>query len=384
MGSRLVHACIMVAVIWMAIGSQVPAQGQEPDWQAMSYTRHRDFQAVDANGTGTFATIAPVKMKGLILNRPSDMLNPAAGFDPFMGGQWQMFIQAVDPDDFGGTALYMGQNIGKPSGNHPAGSYTDAEWMAELERLSRDPATGRPFRSGDLVEVRARAPGLFFRGKTNINEQHQKVPDADFDIVLLAPNHCHPSPQTIELSDVKDAGDQFIFDSSRLTGAEHYQGAFVRFENVQFTSGTWGPNQQMMISDGAGRTLPVLLGLGGGFTRYEAPAASFDIVGVFNQEDANAADGFKHGYSLWVMDYDGTEFVLYRYVKPDFDRDGDVDADDLAHFMSCASGPAVPQNDPNCLGADFDGDSDVDQADFAVLQRCFSGADHLPDPACDD
>jgi hypothetical protein len=83
------------------------------------------------------------------------------------------------------------------------------------------------------------------------------------------------------------------------------------------------------------------------------------------------------------MDCDGSQFVLVRYVKPDFDQDGDVDGDDTDHFETCASGPAVPQTDPNCLGADFDGDTDVDHEDFAVLQRCLSGPDGLADPDCD-
>ncbi len=373
---------------WLAIVALVCAwatatTAQEPDWASMVYTPHQDYQAVDANGQGTFPTTSPIKMKGVILNRPSDMLNPTPGFDPYMGGQWQQFIQTIDWGDFGGTALYMGQNIGKNVGNHPAGSYTDAEWLAELDRLNHDPITGRAFRSGDLVEVRARAPGLFFRGKTNINEQHQKTTLADFDVVLLQPNYTLPAPQTITLADVKDSVDEFIFDQSRATGAEHYQGSFVRFEDVQFTAGTWGPNQSMTITDGAGRTLPVLLGFGSGFTEYPSPTGSFDIVGVFDQEDKISTDGWKGGYRLWVMDYDGDQFVLYRYVKPDFDRDGDVDETDLDHFEACASAPGIEQTDPSCLNADFDDDSDVDQSDFGVLQRCFSGSDGLPDPTCD-
>ncbi len=352
-------------------------------WNRMNYTLHREYQAVNADGAGTFPTTDPVKVKGRIINRPSDMLDPTPGSNPFMGGQWQMFVQADEAGDFGGTALYMGQNIGKIVGNHPAGSYTDAEWIAELDRLSRDPITGRPFRSGDLVEVRARAPGLFFRGKTNINEQHQKTPLADFEIVLLAAATGPMSPQTITLADLKDASDAFIFDQTRMTGTEHYQGRGVAIENVQFVSGTWGPGQSMTIADGSGRTFPVLLGRGSGFSRYPAPTGSFDIVGILDQEDAVGSDGYKAGYRLWVMDYDGENFLLYRYVRPDFDRNGDVDSTDFDHFQACQSGPGVEQTDPACSNADFDGDNDVDQADFGVFQRCLSGNGRLPEPDCD-
>ncbi len=372
---------------WMCGGALLAglttAQAQEPEWGLMPYTAHSTYQAIDANGNGTFPTDHAVKMRGVVVNWPETMLDVAAGSNPFMGGQWQTFFQTVDGGDFGGTALWMGQNIGKIHGGHPGTSYTDAEWAAEVDRLSHDPVTGRLFRPGDLVEIRARAPGLFHNGKTNINEQHIDLPEADFDVVLLQSGYSVPTPQTISLADVKDEGNQFVFDSTGATGAEHYQGALVRIQGVQWTGGTWGPNQQMTLTDGNGRTLPLLLGLGSGFTLFGPPTGTFDVVGIFDQEDETEADGYKGGYRLWAMDYDGSQFVLLRHVKPDFDGDGDVDADDLAHFEACASGPAVPPTASNCLSANFDGDIDVDQSDFAVLQRCWSGAERLADLRCD-
>ncbi|MGQ9651806.1 MAG: hypothetical protein ACUVXJ_17010 [Phycisphaerae bacterium] len=67
---------------------------------------------------------------------------------------------------------------------------------------------------------------------------------------------------------------------------------------------------------------------------------------------------------------------------PDFDCDTDVDADDLAFFESCATGPALGPPAPGCERADIDYDGDVDQSDFGILQRCFSGPDVRADPAC--
>jgi len=366
------------------------ARADDPDWSSMSYTLHRQYQAVDADGVGTFPLTAPVKMRGVVLNWSQNMLDGTPGADPFMGGLWQRYVQAVDlpgtpddDDDFGGTACWMGQNIGKIVGNHPAGSYTDEQWLAELDRLDHDPATGRWFRPGDLVEIRARAPGLFFRGKTNINEQHVNVPEADFDLVLLQADYGLPAPELISLAQVKDAGDNFIFDQTRATGAEHYQGTAVQINGVSFTDTTnWGPDGELTIQDGTNRTLPVKLGLGSGFTLYEPPEPPFDILGIFDQEDLNGDDGYKDGYRLWVMDYDGGSFKLVRYAPADFDQDGDVDDDDYGHFEACASGPAIEQNDPSCEDADLDGDSDVDQSDFGVFQRCISGPDKLANPAC--
>ncbi len=290
---------------------------QAIDWPSMPYTLHSNCQAVDGDGFGTFPVNSPIKMRGVLLNWGHSMLDPTPGAPEFLGGLWQRYVQTVEPGDFGGTACWMGQYIGKIVGNHPAGSYTDQEWVAELDRLDYDPATGHHFRPGDLVEVRARAPGLHFRGKTNINEQHANVPEADFDLVLLQADYGLPAAEVITLSEVKDAGDGFIFDQTRATGAEHYQGLLVQINNVSFVNpGDWGPNAGLTVQDGTGRTLPVLLGLGSGFTLYDPPPAPFDIIGIFDQEDYNPDDGYKDGYRLWVMDYDGSQFVVDDTVHP--------------------------------------------------------------------
>jgi hypothetical protein len=74
----------------------------------------------------------------------------------------------------------------------------------------------------------------------------------------------------------------------------------------------------------------------------------------------------------------------YEYIPAipgDADRDRDVDAEDLAVFIDCRSGPAVP-NEEGCAQFDFDNDDDVDQDDFGVFQRCFSGDGIPADPDC--
>ena len=71
----------------------------------------------------------------------------------------------------------------------------------------------------------------------------------------------------------------------------------------------------------------------------------------------------------------------------DFDRDGDVDRDDLAVFTSCYTGPSILGSPSGCPAnafnaADRDGDLDVDQADFGIFQRCYGGANKPAQAAC--
>lgn len=349
----------------MAIVGVGHAWAGEPNWPNMPYTPHADYQAVDNDGFATFPLTDPVKMRGVIINDPTDVLDPTPGSDPFMGGSWQIYVQTVDVEDFGGTACWMGQNIGKLMGTHPEGSYTDEEWLAELDRLNHDPDSGHAFQRGDLIEIRARAPGLAFRGKTNINEQHSNNPAADFDIYLLDADYGLPTPELITLSDVKDAGDVFIFDPERLVGAEHYQGSLVRVNDVSFVSTeNWGPDGELVIEDGTGRTMPVKLGRGGGFSVYDPPAPPFDIIAIFDQEDYNSDDGYLDGYRLWIMNYDGNgEVINGEACLGDLDGDGDVDLADLAELLShygTTSGATYADGD-------LDRDGDVDLADLAEL-----------------
>ncbi len=75
--------------------------------------------------------------------------------------------------------------------------------------------------------------------------------------------------------------------------------------------------------------------------------------------------------------------VTYTPHRADFDKDGDVDGDDLAVLRSCLSGPAIPRPDSEkCRDADADGDNDVDQSDFGLFQRCWTGQGGRPASDC--
>ncbi len=78
-----------------------------------------------------------------------------------------------------------------------------------------------------------------------------------------------------------------------------------------------------------------------------------------------------------------TAVLTFLTTSPaaDFDRDCDVDADDLLILQACASGPMIP-HPAGCTAKDLDQDGDVDQSDFGLFQRCYSGTGKPADPDC--
>ncbi len=279
---------LITVVVWGVILSGSLAFADDPDWETLPYTAHSAYQAVDATGFGTFLPSPPIRMKGIILNNPEDMLNMSAGAPGVVKGQWQIYIQAVESGDWGGTACWMGQ--APPIAPLPL-RYTDEQWEAEMLRVNYDPATGHHFRKGDLVEVRARVPGLFNKGKTNINEAHSNDPANNFDVILLEAGVGRPAPAVIP-----SLAQAVVFDSTRLTGAEYYQATWVRINKAQIVGGTWGAGQTLTISDGTAN-LSMLLSVMGDFNDYAPPAGSFDVLGIFDQESSD----YTSGYRLWVL-----------------------------------------------------------------------------------
>ena len=288
-----------------------------------------NLQAVDEYGVGTYPEIGgpnKITIEGIILNRPDQM----TAID--VNEEWQICIQG-SPGDHAGTAVYMRKNNSQVGGE---GVYTGEQWAAELYRISRDPNNHRWFSPGDKIRVTGLL--MFYRGKTNINEQHSIDPSNNFTIELIDPNAGLPEPELITLSMVKDSNDNFIFDHTRAHGCELYQGVLVRINNVNITSGTWQPNSQLVIADGSGRTFNVKLGFGAGFTRYPMPTGKIDVIGIFDQEAPGEYPNFnlKAGYRLWVMNYDGNGSVLVDewarqgYLAADVNLDGIVNFADLA------------------------------------------------------
>ena len=389
----LIGVCVVAAAATSAV-----AEG----WGSVGFIEHSTYQAVNTDGGSAYGGGFPVRLVGVALNDNEDWVDPTSDYDPAvhlweMGGEAEIYVQAVDLDgaewdtdpdssfdDFGGTACWIGQNYG----NHimhqdPSFNYTEAELYAELDRLGMwRPATplsiDQLVRAGDLVEVRARA-GLHYNGKMNVNEQHSKDPSKDYEIVILQKGFGLPSPTPIALSDLKDAGDNFLFDDESPTrefGGELHQAALVKLTNVRFTDvSAWAADGDFNVTDDAGRTLNVHLGLNGSFETMELPGTSLhhDVVGIMDQSDF-AGTG---GYQLLVMN--GSDITLPVILTADFNDDGVIDDIDLtilaSHWQQAGGHTEGDAND----------DGFVDDLDLTALAlewpNGFAPPGAVPEPA---
>jgi hypothetical protein len=278
----------------------------------------QNLEAVDTNGFSTWAGSYPLTAVGVLLNDPGEMLDATPNFIPWnggagayqLGGQWQVFVQAVLPGDRGGVECWMGQNYGNlPWEPHDGSdSYSDSAWMAETNRVSHDPATGYAFRKGDLVTVTANG-SLFYGGMQNINEEHSTGPANDFSLSLVCSNYGLPAPEVISLSSViatnlSPAGHYDIFDPTRAAGGEHWQGMRVRINGLTLvTTNGWNTNSDWSeryctATDGEGRQFPLVHPL---YDLGAAPANRFDATGIFLQESGSGTDG-TFGYELFVQE----------------------------------------------------------------------------------
>lgn len=269
---------------------------------------HSTLQAVNPDGTSpqTWTNQYPFTLRGILLNAPEDLLSTDFVPDatsPNNGGQYQVFVQATDPGDFGGTALYMSQR-GRPAANF----YDEDAWAAELARVTADPDTGRPFQPGDYVEITANW-AMHYNGKVNVNEAHNPDPAFDFTVRLLRPAVGLPPAAPLSLADLVDDAGTPVFDPTRATGGERWQGSRVRLDAIRLADDkaveTWNhPHPETLpfgarlvtCTDATGRTFPLRLprrSLG------PAPATNrfFSATGFINQEGSNTA-----GYELVVQE----------------------------------------------------------------------------------
>ncbi len=327
----------LALIISLVIGSATFAQ----DPCAVT---HWEFQAVFEDGTSSFDDAGPdiVSLEGIVLNNPGDMVDPTPDYqgEPAddMGGEWQIFIQG-EGDDHAATAIWMGQNYSSLGDMRPPEeNYTDANWIAELKSLN-----SAKFSQGDRVRVIGRY--LFYKGKLNINERHYISEENNFTIELLERGVGLPRPEIITLDQVKDANDNYIFDHTRLTGCEYYQGRLVRINNVGLVDANeWGPQDQTEVQtatiiDSNNLTFPLKLGLGTGiYAGSNNLSETFDVIGIFDQEPLAPPypPDPKAGYRIWVMDYDGNGSVLASREHRQASKPGDTNMNGMVNLTDFA------------------------------------------------
>jgi len=290
---------------------------------------HSEFQAVDETGEHVYNATEKVILEGILLHNPADMLDPTPDdtiTETFnLGGAWQIFFQG-EGDDHAGTTVWLGQLYNNLPWVSPDGGYSNEDFIAELNRLN-----AAQFSPGDRIRV----TGYFlsYKGKLNINEQHNNSPDHDFTIELMQRGVGLPRPELVTLDQLKDVHDEFIFDPHREEGCEYYQATLIKVEDVYFVDAAgWGPDAEMLITDGA-KTLPVKLGRGNGiYAGSNNLAEPFDIIGILDQESSD----LTAGYRLYVMNYDGNGSVLAAREHRMADRPGDTNLDGIVNFIDLA------------------------------------------------
>jgi hypothetical protein len=273
---------------------------------SVAQVSHSQFQAVNSSGEQTYTATQKVILEGIALHNPADMLDPTPDdtitelFN--LGGQWQLFFQG-EGEDHAGTAVYLAQLYDNLPWIMPGGGYSNAQFMAELARLN-----AAQFSIGDRIRV----TGYFlsYKGKMNINEQHNNQPDHDFTIEVLERGVGLPKPEVVSLDELKDDQDRFVFDPARRVGGEYYQGRLIKIEDVNVVDADgWGPDGSLTVTKGT-KTFPIKLGRGNGIYAGSFNLRQpFDVIGILDQESTD----LRSGYRLYVMNYDGNGRILASY-----------------------------------------------------------------------
>ena len=311
---------VLVAVLTLALAGVV--QGDS----TVGQITHSGFQAVDGSGEQTYNATDKVVLEGILLHNPADMLDPTPEdtiTETFnLGGTWQIFFQGEE-DDHAGTAVWLGQLYNNLPWVAPDGGYSNEEFIAELSRLN-----AAQFSPGDRIRVTGYY--LSYKGKLNINEQHNNNSDHDFSIELVERGVGLPRPEVVLLDELKNGDDDFIFDPNRQRGGEYYQARLVKIEDVYFMDvNDWGPHGELVITDGI-KTFPVKLGRGNGiYAGSKNLTEPFDIIGIMDQESSDLTSGYR----LYVMNYDGNGSVLASREHRLADMPGDINLDGVVDLV---------------------------------------------------
>ena len=299
MVQRRLCATIALAAILAWAGS---AQAGLWDIPQGDLDKIQDLQAVDANGNPTHPkvsappTINPspgnlgpfpedpsrATVQGIVLNSPLEF----SIIDPSIPGwqYWQIYVQSEDPGSPGGIAVFQGRS-----------------WVQSW------PPPYPEVNPGDRVRVNGFL--LDYWGKTNMNSRHSGAAVMDF-IVELDPTDPHPGmPAPVAIPNVAAC--------NTFSGGETYQTQWCKLTDVWIVDPPtddppwgngwgWGAGKSLLVTDASGATLPVYLSESGDFDQYFAPNGTFDVVGLFDQEDPGTDIGggitaYTDNYRLWAL-----------------------------------------------------------------------------------
>jgi hypothetical protein len=309
---RIVAPCSLLTKSALAIAAAScafltpPARGD----YTYTYTKFSTLEDVyPDDGTQKYTGVDPIKVIGTVINNPEHM----STYGTYSSSVWwQAFVQAlpegdyagqhVDANDFGGAAVFMNNY----------GIYTETLWNSEMTRVNYPVGSQvtAPLRFGDVVMVEARAPGSPYNGKYNINEQHNSSDTKDFIITILQRGTSPTAATGLTLADFKDDSDDFIFDGSRASGCEHYQGSLVHLDNLTLVNpANWGTGKTVTVQQGD-RTFPMLLGLDSNLDKIDANAlGTFSVTAIMDQEDSSTVVGadpdYVDNYRLWLTSSSG-------------------------------------------------------------------------------
>lgn len=222
-----------------------------------------DYEAVDANGIGSHPLVSAsnydgsgnpiqsnkVTIQGIALAGMNDLWSAGAY------GQYVLLVQD-DTNDRGGMEIW-------------AGSY----WWPTGWR----PTQYAAFSAGDRVQVTGFLQD--HNGKVFINDNH----GTDLNYIPVVTVLGHPGLPDPEL--IPTVANCNYFDQTRNDGGERYQTRFAMLHGVEITSGIWGSNKALTISDATGTGtlyIPPMVSVTG-----SAPTGKISVVGIYDQEQTS-------------------------------------------------------------------------------------------------
>ena len=234
-----------------------------------------DTQAIDALGYGTHAKVDSVPgddnmvtLEGLVIGGSEDYTDPEAAF-----AMYSIWLQD-DGDVKGGIQCWAGPW-------NKVGGWDAYPTIA----------------AGSRVRVTGWLAN--HNGKVFVNDRHSTA--LMWTVAVLDNDAGMPTSQVID-----SIASCNYFDATRSGGGELWQTRWVELRNVEVVGGAenWGPDGEVTISDTDGAdNLIMKLSVMGDFDLYSAPTGTFNVVGVFDQEDINDDGDFQDTYRLWVKDF---------------------------------------------------------------------------------